>query len=361
MPKSVFLSLAEATRLVTTVGHTNTILIEGPPGIGKSSILKSFSEDKFERVYLDAAVMEPSDLLYPMADPAKREVEFVPNALMKLRKAQASGKPIVVMVDELGKAPKAVMNALLPLLLEKRIGAHYLPEGSVVFATTNLATDGVGDNIPAHARNRITTVHCYGPKAQEWVQWGVENKIDPVILAWVNENPQALDCYAYSLTGIKAESNPYIFNPQKGVTKTFTSARSLAHSGSLVSARNSLGDSFQAALAGTVGASAAADIQAFVSADDSLATWNDIMKDPMKAKLPEGIAVYVQAIKCASLMTRENHEKVEAYVSRWEADEGKAVFITNYVRRGNEALIVMGQSKSLSEMTTKFMNYTRGA
>lgn len=360
MSASLYLSLKEATSLVTSIGHTNTIVIEGPPGVGKSSILKTFPESRYERVYLDAAVMEPSDLLYPMANQATREVEFVPNALMKLRKAEESGKPIVVMVDELGKAPKAVMNALLPLLLEHRIGIHYLPEGSVVFATTNLATDGVGDNIPAHARNRVTTVHCYGPSATDWIDWAAGNEIDPVVMAWVHENPQALDCYANPMSGIKAESNPYIFNPQKGVTKLFTSARSLAHAGTVVAARHELGSAFQAALTGTIGSAAASDMMAFVAADDSMAKWSDIINDPMKAKLPTGIAVFVQALKCASRLEENNMDAVLRYVDRWTQDEGKGLFITTLVRRSTKITLI-SRSKILTELAHKFMNYVKGA
>lgn len=359
MSKSNFLSLKEATTLVRELGQTNTILIEGPPGVGKSSILKSFSEDAYELVYLDAAVLEPSDLLYPMADQAAREVEFVPNSLMKLRKAEQSGKPLVVMVDELGKAPKAVMNALLPLLLEHRIGAHYLPKGSIVFATTNLATDGVGDNIPTHARNRLTTVCCYGPTTQDWLTWGANNGVDAVILAWVHENPHALDCYASPVTGLKVDSNPYIFNPQRGVTKLFTSARSLAHAGHIVSARYKLGSGFNAALAGTVGPSAAADIMAFVAAEDAMAKWQDILDDPHTAKLPDGIAVFIQALKCASKIDESNAEAVVKYVQRWPQDEGKALFMNTLVQRSDQ-LYVVGKTKGLKDLAYRFMYLFKG-
>jgi hypothetical protein len=359
MSKSVFLSLKEVTTLVKEVGVTNTVLIEGPPGVGKSSILKAFPEAAYERVYLDAAVLEPSDLLYPMADHSTREVEFVPNALMKLRKAEESGKPLVVMVDELGKAPKAVMNALLPLLLERRVGIHYLPKGSVVFATTNLATDGVGDNIPTHARNRLTTVHCYGPTPQDWLGWAATNGVDPVVMAWVHENPHALDCYAYSTTGIKAENNPYIFNPQRGANKYFTSARSLTHAGFIISSRTKIGSGFHPALAGTVGASAAADIMAFVAAEDSTAKWDDVIKSPDTALLPEGIAVFIQALKCASKIDDSNAEAVVRYVQRWAQDEGKGLFMRTLVDRSDQ-LVLVGRTKGLKELAYRFMHLING-
>lgn len=360
MSKSVFLSLKETTNMIHTLGRTNTILVEGPPGVGKSSILKSLPDSQFVKAYIDAANLDLGDLAMPVVNRETMETNYAINARFRIAEAVRLGKPVALMLDELGKASKAVLNMLLPVLLEKRIGDVYLPEGSIVFATTNLATDGVGDNIPAHARNRITTIHCYGPSAADWIDWGADNGVDPVVLAWVHENPQALDCYAYSTSGVKAENNPYIFNPQKGVTKTFTSHRSLHHAGHIVAARHQLSSAFQSALAGTVGASAAADMMAFVAADDSMARWEDILNNPMTAKLPEGIAVFVQALKCASRLEPENLGPVTQYVQRWSQDEGKALFMTTLVRRGDKISLV-SQSKILSEFAQRFVNYVKGA
>lgn len=360
MSKSLYLSLKETTTLIHTLGSTNTVLVEGPPGVGKSSILKSLPDSRYIKAYIDCANLDLGDLAMPVVNRETMETNYAVNARFRISEALRLGKPIALMLDELGKASKSVMNMLLPLLLEHRIGDVFLPEGSVVFATTNLATDGVGDNIPAHARNRVTTVHCYGPSSNDWIDWAAGNEIDPVVMAWVHENPQALDCYANPMSGIKAENNPYIFNPQKGVTKLFTSARSLAHASTVVAARNELGSAFQAALTGTIGASAASDMMAFVAADDSMAKWSDIINDPMKAKLPSGIAVFVQALKCASRLEENNMDAVLRYVDRWTQDEGKGLFITTLVRRGDKITLI-SRSKILTELAHRFMNYVKGA
>lgn len=353
-----FVSLAEATNLVKTCGATNTFLIEGPPGVGKSSILKSFDSDTYELVYFDAAIADLGDIQFPCVSEDRDEVTFLPNAVFKIKKARQSGKPLAVMIDELGKAPKAVMNALLPLLLEKRLGIHALPEGSIVFATTNLATDGVGDNIPAHARNRVTTLHTYGPKVNEWINWAVEANIDPVVVAWVHENPSALACYAQgAASGRDPKSNPYIFNPLAGVTKTFCSPRSLAHAGPIVGSRDKLGSAFNAALAGTIGAAAAADMDAFIKADDSMATWKEIIETPTTAKLPEGITAYIQAIKCAMKFDfdRKTADAVLTYAQRWKSEEARSLFF-NVLCRRDAVITRIHTHPVLAEMSLKYLS-----
>ena len=60
-------------------------------------------------------------------------------------------KPIILMIDEFGKSNPAVKLALLRMMLERKIGSYTLHPDSIVFATTNLGAEGVGDLLPAHA------------------------------------------------------------------------------------------------------------------------------------------------------------------------------------------------------------------
>jgi hypothetical protein len=73
---------------------------------------------------------------------------------------------------------------LLPVILERRLGDVPLPEGSIVFATTNLSTDGVGDNIPPHAYNRMTVCDFANPSVDDWITWGSNNGVVPEVLAF---------------------------------------------------------------------------------------------------------------------------------------------------------------------------------
>jgi len=98
----------------------------------------------------------------PSINRDQQVTEYSPNAILQLQ----TGKPVVIMLDEFTKAPQPVQNMLHPLLEARnpRLGNIPLPQGSIVFLTGNMASDGVGDNIKAHTRQPRN--HGYGAQAR---------------------------------------------------------------------------------------------------------------------------------------------------------------------------------------------------
>ena len=97
------------------------------------TVAKRFPD--YELAYIDCTLLDLGDFALPYTELASGDsnlkvTKFAPNARFKFQ----SGKPVIVMLDEIGKAMKAVKNVLLTLMLEKRIGDVALPEGSIVFA-----------------------------------------------------------------------------------------------------------------------------------------------------------------------------------------------------------------------------------
>ena len=68
-----------------------------------------------------------------------------------------------------------IFNGLLRLIYERKIGSYEMHPDSLLFATTNLGTEGVGDIIPPHGRNRITVVQVRRPDHMEFIEWGINN------------------------------------------------------------------------------------------------------------------------------------------------------------------------------------------
>lgn len=323
------LTLKQFQNLIATVGDQVTIIGQGEPGCGKSATLKQLAHamPTHTPCYIDCTLLDLGDFALPYTtdEQGLKVTRFAPNARFGFQ----SSKPVIIMLDEIGKAMKSVKNVLLTLMLEHRIGDVALPEGSIVFGTTNLTTDGVGDSLEAHARNRVCFVNIAKPHAgfnadgtvddDSWGRWALDNDIDPAIIGWVREYPHALASYT---EGESQRDNPYIFNPLRAGQNAFVTPRSLEKASDIAKQRDVLGDALTlAALAGTVGEAAARDMEAFFRVVDSLPTWASIITDPASAKVPTDItAKCLLVIRAVSKVDAETFEPWLEYLQRLDTE-----------------------------------------
>lgn len=340
-------SLTQFADAIATVGDKVTIIGQGEPGIGKSSMLKVLAArfPEHEIAYIDCTLLDLGDFALPYTETIQNELtgvnkkvtRFAPNARFKFH----TGKPVIIMLDEIGKAMKAVKNVLLTLMLEKRIGDDYLPEGSKVFGTTNLMTDGVGDMLEAHARNRVALVTVRKPDADEWIEWAIQNDIDPTIIAWTKQFPHALASY----TDASQSDNPYIFNPTRAGSGAVVTPRSLEKASHIAKQREVLGDALTISLlTGTIGESAARDMQAFFTVVDKLPTWDAITNNPSGAKLPDDtVARCILVFSAITRVTKDTLAKWMVYVQRMDM-EWQALFATSVMKsRDKQSFCVMNK------------------
>ena len=152
------LNLDQVANAILHTGDQRTTLVQGHMGTGKSTLLKMLAEKLPTHVpcYFDCTTKDLGDIAIPnfkTLDDADF-VRFVPNEELGIH----HNKPVILMFDEFGKANPAVKQGVRRTMLERMVGATKLPEGSIVFATTNLGAEGVGDVLMAHQRNAITVV-----------------------------------------------------------------------------------------------------------------------------------------------------------------------------------------------------------
>jgi hypothetical protein len=330
-------SLKEFALAIGEVGPNVTLIGQGEPGIGKSAMLKVLGNayPDHETAYIDCTLLDLGDFALPYTETVEgsnlptgvvKITKFAPNARFKMH----TGKPVIVMLDEIGKAMKAVKNVLLTLMLEHRIGDHYLPEGSRVFGTTNLMSDGVGDMLEAHARNRVCLVTVRKPDADEWISdFAINNGIDPTIIAWARQFPHALASYLDPAQ----KDNLYIFNPTRAGSGAVVTPRSLEKASHIAKRRAQLGDSLTISLlTGTVGESAARDMQAFFTVVDKLPTWDAIVANPTGAKMPDDtVAKCILVFAAITRVEKDTLSKFLQYVQRMDM-EWQAFFATSIMK-----------------------------
>ena len=276
------ITLKQASQMILATPQ-NRYLLQGEPGIGKSSLLKTLgaSLPNHEVAYIDVPNMALGDIAMPVIDRETKTTAYYPNSRFKIH----LGKPVITMLDEYTKGADPIKNMLHPMLemANPRLGDIPLHPDSITFLTGNLSSDGVGDSLKMHSINRIIPLHVSKPDADQWISWAIENDIAPEVIAWVRQFPHALASY---LDPSQAD-NPYIFNPKK-VQSAFVSPRSLERVSNIVRVRSKLdADSLICAMSGAIGEAASRDLQAYIEFSDQLPTWDSVIANPKTAQVPD--------------------------------------------------------------------------
>lgn len=315
--------LNDVPNLIATIGATRTILLRGEPGIGKSTVLKNLQTtmgDKYDYIYADCPVMDVSDVVMRIPDHETKTLQSYVSELFHL----TSPKPKIIMLDEVTKANKLLQVIFTRLMLERTVGDVALPAGSIVFATGNNVTDGVGDTLSAHVLNRLCVINVRKPDARRWNLWATDNGISRTIRAWVAMNPNSLASY---LDGGQ-ESNPFIFNPTKPLT-SFITPRSLVGADSVIKNVEKLGAYVsQAALAGLCGSAFAESISAFMSMEKELVSVKDILANPDTIQIPEKPAALFMTMFNAvdTVETQDELSAFMTFVKRIKSEEAQTCF-----------------------------------
>jgi hypothetical protein len=339
-------SIKELRKLIPLIAEDLTIVVQSEPGCGKTSLLSMIAEDngdkwrspsdgtsiegdKFDYIYVDCPVKDMSDIGMTIPNHATKQLEYYVSSLFNL----GDNKPKYILLDELMKAPKLLQIVFTRMMLERMAGDRALPKGSRLFATSNNASDGVGDSMLAHAGNRVCIMEMSKPTANEWLEWAgyPQNAISRVVRAFVSMFPR---CMASYKEGDAQKDNPYIFKPNSGVM-SFVSPRSLAKCDVIVRNRDTLGENAtEVALAGTIGHSAAADMAAFMAMEKTLIDVRDIIKAPSTVAVPKEISaqlmIMFQAVDV--LDTQDSLTKFMEFVERIPSNEIQGVFFTMMLR-----------------------------
>ena len=162
------ITLKQAAALIKSNPETR-FLLQGEPGIGKSSILETIADSLgYDHAYIDVPNMDLGDIAMPVIDHETKTTRYYPNARFKIHE----GKPVVIMLDEFTKGADPVKNMLHPMLekANPRLGDIPLNKQNIVFPTGNLTTDGVGDSLKSHSHNRLVPVTISKPTAEEWIE-----------------------------------------------------------------------------------------------------------------------------------------------------------------------------------------------
>jgi hypothetical protein len=320
-------SINECAHLIATVGAAITVVVRGEPGTGKSSIQRMLEErfPDYASVELDCPTLGDGDLGTNIPVHDSKQLEFYVASLLRLDE----GKPLILQLDEWLKTSKLMKTMFTRLILNREIGGRKLPEGSIVYATSNLATDGVNDTKGAHEQNRVLEIEMAKPDHKELSVYMVNKGISPILRTWINLVQKVLHSYR-TITADQLANNELIWNPSKPVT-AFASPRSIVGCDPIIKNRKVLGDALcEAALAGMMGAPAARSLMSFVQMEKDIVPVPTILHDPENAHLPDDAGPLLLTLFHAAdeLQNQDELTKFLKYTARISNEEYRAVFFS---------------------------------
>jgi MoxR-like ATPase len=242
----------------TREGHHTPVMLWGPPGVGKSDMIRQ-TGDRHQSPVIDIRLsqMEPSDLRgipFRSGD----YVEWAAPAI--LPDERRHGPEGILFLDEITSAPPSVSAAAYQLILDRRLGEYQVPEGWAIFAAGNRQGDrGVTYTMPAPLANRFSHFEVE-THLDDWVAWAYQNTIDERVIAFLRFRPELLFDF-------DPAHNPVAFPSPRSWEFAHRSLQKFGDNAQLL----------QGALQACVGPAAGIELTAFVNSLDKMPDLDDII------------------------------------------------------------------------------------
>ena len=300
------------------------VFLWGPPGIGKSDIVKQIGEDtQREVVDVRLALWEPTDIKgipYYNADQGK--MVWAPPAELPVNEDSTA----IIFLDELNSAPPAVQAAAYQLILNRRVGTYELPKGVDIVAAGNRDGDrGVTYRMPAPLANRF--IHLEAKvDFDDWQDWATINKIHPDVVGYVGFAKQDL----------------YDFDP-KSASKSFATPRSWVFVSDLLGDDDVDSDTLHNLIAGAVGDGLSTKFMAHRKIAGRMPKASDILDGKVKdLQVKEVSAMYSLTVS----LCYELKDRAEKKVKNW--DDMADLFFRYMMDNFPTELVVMGAKTALT-------------
>jgi hypothetical protein len=278
------------------------LMLWGPPGIGKSSLIHQFAARANVPV-LDwrLTLMEPVDM---RGTPEHKNglTYWAPPAELPTK-----GEGIIFL-DELPQARPDTKNVAAMLTLERRIGDYRLPSGWRIMAAGNRMQDASGTTpMPQHLNNRFWHQEME-LSLEDWLAWAEEHDVDFRTVAYLRYRPGAL----------------LDFDP-KSKEPAFASPRSWELCSDLIKDLDKGGTMMTDMppadrceyFSGAVGKARGAEFSGFLQVMNELVTVDEVFANPKKATLPNDPSVcYALTIALAVAASRQTLDAMLVYMNR---------------------------------------------
>jgi hypothetical protein len=154
------------------------IFLWGPPGIGKSDIVRQITDSFTNSHLIDIrlSLWEPTDIKgIPYFDSNSGTMVWGAPSELPSEEFAAQYDNIVLFLDEMNSAAPSVQAAAYQLILNRRVGEYKLPDNVMIVAAGNREADkGVSYRMPSPLANRFIHLEL-SVSFDDWFQWAVAN------------------------------------------------------------------------------------------------------------------------------------------------------------------------------------------
>jgi hypothetical protein len=306
------------------------VFLWGPPGIGKSDIVKQIGEDAGREVIdVRLALWEPTDIKgIPYYNSDQGKMVWAPPSELPTNEDSTA----IIFLDELNSAPPAVQAAAYQLILNRRVGTYELPKGVDVVAAGNREGDrGVTYRMPAPLANRFIHLEMK-IDFDDFQEWAVNNSVHPEVLGYVGFAKQDL----------------YDFDP-KSPSKAFATPRSWVFVSDLLKDDDCDIDTLHNLIAGAVGDGLAVKFMAHRKIAGRLPKAEDILKGKVKdLSIKEVSAMYSLTVSLCYELKDQAEKKAKDFDA--QADCFFRYMMDNFPTE----LVVMGAKTGLTNYNLPF-------
>ena len=164
------------------------IFLWGPPGIGKSDIVKQISDSFTNSHLIDIrlSLWEPTDIKgIPYFDSNSGTMVWGAPSELPSEEFAAQFDHITLFLDEMNSAAPSVQAAAYQLILNRRVGQYKLPDNVMIVAAGNREADkGVTYRMPAPLANRFIHLEL-AVNFDDWFQWSINNNIHKDVVGFL--------------------------------------------------------------------------------------------------------------------------------------------------------------------------------
>lgn len=256
-------------------GQREVPYIEGDPGIGKTSMMRSIYRDLMRSTAFSAGFThfveyvapehEPTDFMMPFPNADRTAVSMLPCEEFRYGKDDR----VFFFIDEIDKAPTMMQNILGRIGNDMQVGNFFLPEGSfVAMAGNKLSNKAGGIASPTHIKSRRVYMSAH-VDPMEWIEdVGIPMDVHPSVVSYIRTNPDILHKFDAG-------------------APTFPSPRTWTKAGLVLNHQMSE-TTERIRISGHIGHEAANTFWGHLQIFRSLRSVDEIVKNPSKVPVPEG-------------------------------------------------------------------------